>query len=117
MHGGLLGRHTKAFSALKAESLTLIECLHSKMLLLRGFLALFCALSAALALTGTAAGADPPRVPAVEFENDIHPGTADHPAGAIDEAEEDGYDAVVILMDTPGGLDSSMRDIIKKELA
>jgi membrane-bound serine protease (ClpP class) len=117
VHSGLLGRETKAFSALKGGSLTLIEFLHSKMLLLRGFLALLCALSAGLALAGTAAGADPPRVLAVEFENDINPVTADYLTGAIDQAEEDGYDAVVILMDTPGGLDSSMRDIIKKELA
>src|SRR4029078_4646897 len=87
------------------------------MLFLRGFLALLCALSAALALTGAAAGADPPRVLALEFENDINPVTADYLTGAIDQAEEGGYDAVVILMDTPGGLDSSMRDIIKKELA
>src|SRR3954452_9930408 len=87
------------------------------MLLLRGFFALLCALSAALVLVGTAAGADPPRVLAVEFENDINPVTADYLTGAIDQAEEDGYDAVVILMDTPGGIDSSMRDIIKKELA
>ena len=86
------------------------------MLLLRGFLALLCALAAALALAGTAAGADPPRVLAVEFENDINPVTADYLTGAIDKGEDEGYDAVVILMDTPGGLDSAMRDIIKKEL-
>ena len=86
------------------------------MLLLRGFSALVCALAAALVLTGTAVGADPPRVLAVEFENDVNPVTADYLTGAIERGEEDGYDAVVILMDTPGGLDSAMRDIIKKEL-
>jgi membrane-bound serine protease (ClpP class) len=85
-------------------------------LLLRAFLALFCALVAALALSGTALGADRPRVLAVEFQNDINPVTQDYLTGAIDQANEDGYDAVVILMDTPGGLDSSMRAIIKKEL-
>ena len=87
------------------------------MLLLRGFSALLCAFAVALALAGTAVGADPPRVLAVEFENDINPVTADYLTGAIDQAEKDGYNAVVILMDTPGGLDSAMRDIIKKELA
>src|SRR5262245_62966100 len=80
------------------------------MLLLRGFLALLCALTAVLAFAGTAAGADPPRVLAVEFENDVNPVTADYLTGAIDQAENEDYDAVVILMDTPGGLDSAMRD-------
>jgi membrane-bound serine protease (ClpP class) len=83
---------------------------------LRGFSALFGALAVALALAGTAAGADPPRVLAVEFSNDINPVTADYLTGAVDQGAEDGYDAVVILMDTPGGLDSSMREIIKKML-
>jgi membrane-bound serine protease (ClpP class) len=86
------------------------------MLLLRGFLALTCALVAAFALSGTALGAERPRVLAVEFENDINPVTQDYLTGAIDQAQEENYDAVVILMDTPGGLDSSMRAIIKKEL-
>jgi membrane-bound serine protease (ClpP class) len=113
---GLLARQTKAFSALKWESLTLIEFLQSKMLLLRGFCALLSALAVALALAGTAAAADQPRVLAVEFSNDINPVTADYLTGAIDQAKDGGYDAVVILMDTPGGLDSAMRDIIKKEL-
>ena len=62
------------------------------MLLLRGFLALLCALAAAMALAGTAVGADPPRVLAVEFENDINPVTADYLTGAIDKGEDEGYD-------------------------
>jgi membrane-bound serine protease (ClpP class) len=86
------------------------------MLLLRGFSALLCALAVALALTGTAAGADPPRVLAVKFSNDINPVTQDYLTGEIDRGQDEGYDAVVILMDTPGGLDSSMREIIKKIL-
>ncbi|MEO8290323.1 MAG: nodulation protein NfeD [Gaiellaceae bacterium] len=86
------------------------------MLLLRGFLALAGAFIAAFALSGTAMGAETPRVLAVEFSNDINPVTQEYLTGAIERAERDGYDAVVILMDTPGGLDSSMREIIKKEL-
>jgi membrane-bound serine protease (ClpP class) len=86
------------------------------MLLLRGFCALLSAFAVALVLAGTAAAAEQPRVLAVEFSNDINPVTADYLTGSIDQAEKDGYDAVVILMDTPGGLDSAMRDIIKKEL-
>src|ERR671927_466915 len=70
---------------------------------------------AALALAPTASGA-PPRVLAVEFANDVNPVTQDYLTGAIDRAADEHYDAVVLLVDTPGGLDSSMRAIIKKEL-
>ncbi|MGH3010816.1 MAG: NfeD family protein [Gaiellaceae bacterium] len=84
---------------------------------MRGFFWVFAFLAAALALTGGAAAQDPtPRVLAVEFENDINPVTADYLIDAIERGEEDGYDAVVVQLDTPGGLDSAMRDIIKKEL-
>jgi membrane-bound serine protease (ClpP class) len=86
------------------------------MLWLRALFAIAGVLFVSLALAQTAMAADPPRVLAVEFENDVNPVTADYLTGAIDQAKDDGYDAVVILMDTPGGLDSAMRDIIKKEL-
>jgi membrane-bound serine protease (ClpP class) len=82
---------------------------------LRAFLVWFGALALALAVTATAA-AQTPRVLAVEFENDVNPVTKDYVINAIDRGEEEGYAAVVILLDTPGGLDSSMRDIIKREL-
>jgi membrane-bound serine protease (ClpP class) len=83
---------------------------------LRALFAIAGVLFVSLALAQTGMAADQPRVLAVEFENDINPVTADYLTGAIDQAKDDGYDAVVILMDTPGGLDSAMRDIIKKEL-
>ena len=54
---------------------------------------------------------------AVVLENDINPVTQDYVIDAIERGEREGYDAVVIELDTPGGLDSSMREIIKKELA
>jgi membrane-bound serine protease (ClpP class) len=82
---------------------------------LRAFLVWFGALALALAFAATAA-AQTPRVLAVEFENDVNPVTKDYVINAIDRAEDEGYAAVVILLDTPGGLDSSMRDIIKREL-
>ncbi len=97
--------------------MTLIDFLHSKMLLLRGFSALLCAFAIVLALAGTAAGADTPRVLAVEFSNDVNPVTEDYLTGAIQQGVDGGYNAVVIEMDTPGGLDTSMRNIIKKMLA
>ncbi len=71
----------------------------------------------AVALSGAAAAQDTaPRVLAVELENDINPVTSDYVVGQIERGEREGYDAVVIQLDTPGGLDSAMRDIIKKEL-
>jgi membrane-bound serine protease (ClpP class) len=79
--------------------------------------ALLCAFAVLLALAGGAAGADTPRVLAVEFSNDINPVTQDYLTGAIQQGVDGGYNAVVIEMDTPGGLDTSMRDIIKKMLA
>ena len=54
---------------------------------------------------------------AVVLENDINPVTQDYVIDAIERGEREGYDAVVLELDTPGGLDSSMRAIIKKELA
>jgi membrane-bound serine protease (ClpP class) len=84
---------------------------------MRGLFA-FCALAgtALVLAAGAAAGEGQPRVLAVEFENDVNPVTQDYVTGAIERGEEEGYDAVVILLDTPGGLDSAMREIIKKEL-
>jgi membrane-bound serine protease (ClpP class) len=72
---------------------------------------------AALLVPAAAVGQEGPRVLAAEFENDINPVTQDYLIGAIERGEEEGYDAVVILLDTPGGLDSSMREIIEAELA
>jgi membrane-bound serine protease (ClpP class) len=84
---------------------------------LRGFFWALTFLAAALALTGGAAAQDPaPRVLAVEFENDINPVTQEYLIDAIERGEREDYDAVVIQLDTPGGLDSAMREIIKKEL-
>ncbi len=72
-----------------------------------------------LALAGTALSqedGDRPRVLAVEFANDVNPVTQDYLTDAIDRANEEEFDAVVILMDTPGGLVTSMRAIIQAEL-
>ena len=64
-----------------------------------------------------AAHAAAPRVLAVEFDNDVNPVTADYVTGEIERANEERYDAVVILLDTPGGLVDSMEDIVQAELA
>jgi membrane-bound serine protease (ClpP class) len=82
----------------------------------RGFFASLGVVVAVLAFSGTALGATP-RVLAVEFDNDVNPVTADYVNDQIARANKDGYDAVVILLDTPGGLAEAMRSIVKKELA
>ena len=78
-------------------------------------------LAAALALptaAPAAAGASAaPRVLAVHFDNDVNPVTADYLTQQIDRANRDGYDAVVIVLDTPGGLSESMRKVYQRELA
>jgi membrane-bound serine protease (ClpP class) len=71
----------------------------------------------AAAALATASPATAARVLAVEFHNDVNPVTKDYVNGQIDRANKEGYDAVVILLDTPGGLSTSMEDIYKKELA
>jgi membrane-bound serine protease (ClpP class) len=82
----------------------------------RGLIAL-AALAAAAAFSGSAAAAAPPRVLVAEFENDVNPVTQEYLTDAIERGEKDGYAAVVIEMDTPGGLGSSMRAIVKAILA
>ncbi len=85
----------------------------------RGFVASLGAGTAALALALSAGGTagSPPRVLAVELDNDINPVTADYAGDQIERANREGYDAVVILLDTPGGLSEAMRSLVKKELA
>jgi membrane-bound serine protease (ClpP class) len=87
-----------------------------KLRVLRGFLSSLAAIPLALAGAGTAFAAAP-RVLAVEFDNDVNPVTAEFVVDAIDRANDERFDAVVILLDTPGGLGSSMERIYKRELA
>lgn len=47
----------------------------------------------------------------------IGPATRDHIVRGITRAEKDGVEVVVLRLNTPGGLDASMRDIIRKILA
>ena len=67
-------------------------------------------LASALALAAPASAAPSGRVLVAEFENDVNPVTQEYLIDAIHQAEDEGYAAVVIEMDTPGGLGSSMRD-------
>jgi membrane-bound serine protease (ClpP class) len=75
---------------------------------------------ACLVLVGGAAGAESkPRVLAITFGPDleINPVTQDYVTSQLSRAARDGYDAAVILLDTPGGLSTSMKTIYQAELA
>src|SRR4030095_748888 len=84
---------------------------------LRGFLALSLALGA-LAVAPIALGqAEQPRVLPVPLDHHITPVTQEYVDNSVARAEDDGYDAVVLVLDPPGGLGSSMRGIVKRFLA
>jgi membrane-bound serine protease (ClpP class) len=53
----------------------------------------------------------------LDIKGGIGPATADHIRRGLDKAAEDGAPLVILRIDTPGGLDSSMRDIVKDILA
>jgi membrane-bound serine protease (ClpP class) len=84
---------------------------------LRAFLALAVLVAAALALLETASAQTSRRVLAVEFANDVNPVTRDYLTDQIERANDEHYSAIAILLDTPGGLADSMRDIYREELA
>ncbi len=83
------------------------------------------ALTRALSLVGLgvlllgaapAAAPEKPQVDVLTLEGAIQPISAEVVKQAIDRAEKAKREALVIRLDTPGGLDTSMRDIIKRIL-
>lgn len=70
-----------------------------------------------LLLQGLSAGASAPKVFYAKAEGIVNPVMAKYITGLIADAEKEKIEALVIQLDTPGGLDLSMRDIIKEILS
>jgi membrane-bound serine protease (ClpP class) len=72
----------------------------------------------ALCVAGTGrAQTDAPVVRSVELDLTINPASAEWVEEALDDAERDDVYMVIFRLDTPGGLDDSMRKIIKRIIA
>jgi len=61
--------------------------------------------------------AAPPEVVVLPFNGAVGPATAEFVTKGIERADKDDAQLVVLQIDTPGGLDTSMREIIKAILA
>lgn len=80
---------------------------------MRRCLGALAAAAVAWMVTGGPAAAQGPSVLQVRVEGTITPVIADHLGDALRVADREGHEALLVLMDTPGGLDQSMRDIVQ----
>ncbi len=71
----------------------------------------------ALIAAGAASANDRPLVRVMSIEGPISPVTAEALVREVDRAEREGISALVVELDTPGGLETSMRVMVKRMLA
>jgi membrane-bound serine protease (ClpP class) len=73
-------------------------------------------LTAAAAALAFGSGPARAEIPVVELDGVVHAVTAAHVVQAIERADASGAPLLIVRMDTPGGLDSSMRQIVDRML-
>jgi membrane-bound serine protease (ClpP class) len=69
---------------------------------------------APFSIPGVSQGATPGPVMVVAIASSINPVTADFLSSAIERAQEENAGLLVVELDTPGGLDSSMRQMVQE---
>jgi membrane-bound serine protease (ClpP class) len=74
-------------------------------------------LFAALLFAGLAEGASASRVVAVDLDGVVHPVTVEIVSSAIEQAKAEGAEAILLRLNTPGGLMDAMRQTIEKIIA
>jgi membrane-bound serine protease (ClpP class) len=83
----------------------------------RRFLAVVLAVLGASFVAGLASGQSTQTVPSLELSGEISPATSGWIGSALEDAADEGAPLAIIRLDTPGGSDESMREIVKDILA